>query len=185
MIPGNIKNSFFEKDSDFFTHMYHCYYHLIRRIAREFTPNDAEDIVQETFLRLFPHIDQLQRMEDKARAAYVAITAKCAGIVWIRRARPETVIYSDDMSQYDFVAGEEYDPAALLDKKASAEQLAQLMELLPERDRMLLLLKYFLLKEDRDIAPIFNVKVDSVRKMIERARKKLLEIIKQDRDSHK
>ena len=57
------------------------------------------------------------------------------------------------------------------------EQLAKLMNQLASKERDLLMLKYFMGMDDMEIAPLLGIKKDSVRKMLERTRKKLLKII--------
>lgn len=182
MLPTFVQSIPDGENRDFMSNVYLEYYRLMYKIASEIDPNNAEDIIQDAFLKMLSHKHKLQNMDKKALTSYIALTVKTTALDWIRRQKAiQKNLYQGDANEIlAEIEDTGADPSPVFFSKVAYEQLANLMKQLSSRERDLLMLKYFLSMDDRELAPLFGVKKDSVRKMVERARKKLLKLIEKE-----
>jgi RNA polymerase sigma-70 factor (ECF subfamily) len=64
-------------------------------------------------------------------------------------------------------------------REAEADQLHKALDLLKEKQRDLLNMRYFLNLNDEEIAEIYGLKSGSIRSLLSRARKELADIIRE------
>ena len=139
---------------------------LMYVVARRYASSaaDVDDIVSAGITKLISHVQELMDMECHALKAYVVITVKHAGIDHARRARRELPHTGDRL--IDNVH------AGLIGNERFC-RLRDALRKLSEKDRTLLEMKYFLEYDDAAIAEYMDVKQDSVRQMLRRARRRL------------
>lgn len=181
MFPLFIQSIADEDDRDFMENVYDKYYYLMRKISLEIDPDNTDDIIQETSVKLISLIDRLREMDEGALVSYIALTVKTTALDFVRKKKAkQKILYQGDTEKLlEELEDEDSDPSPIFFNKLESQRTAKLMEQLPKKDRDLLMMKYFLCMKDREIAPLLGLKTDSVRKTLERARKKLLKIIEE------
>lgn len=120
---------------------------------------EAEDIVQDTFLRATEKLDQLRRPEA-ARSWLLTIARN--GFLKRQGAREYT--YLDDNDSLDIVAPEP------TNEEIDAEQLSRAVHALPEPFRVALLMYYFEGLSYREIAEQLEMPIGTVMSRLSRAK---------------
>lgn len=136
--------------------------------------NDAEEIVQESFIKLIRKVDTLMRIDEMKLPAYLIITVKNTAINFVKHKSYENgfVLTSDEKDAAEWLPDEENIPELLYLRKEELETLVEVLPLLPERDLKLLEAKYVLNMPSEEIAKQFGIAPGSIRTYIMRARKK-------------
>lgn len=124
----------------------------------------TEDVLQDSIKGLIDHIPQLRRMNIRARTSYIMTTCRHNAISEDKKRR-RTLLVPDSPSQE-----QTQDPAEQVLVSVTMEALHQVWPRLDQRTRQLLESKYILKMSDADIAAALNVKTDSVRMLLTRAR---------------
>ncbi len=154
------------------TTLYRVAFSVLRNAA------DAEDAVQEAFLRVLRHRDSLNEIRDH-RVWLVRIVWN---IVLDRKRRAKTRPETDDVSELARVL-----PAAGLsaEEVAAAAQhhtrVLRLLEKLPVKEREVLVLSAFEELSSVEIAAVLGVTESSVRSRLFRARKLMAELLERPR----
>ena len=131
---------------------------------------DAEDAVQETFLRVLRHRDGLAEVRDH-RVWLIRIVWN---IVLDRKRRAKTRPETDDVSEL----------ARVLPSTAAAEHHANVLtcvEQLPAKEREVLLLSAFEELTSVEIAAVLDITESSVRSRLFRARNLMAELLDHNR----
>ncbi len=158
----------------------------IYRLARAITGShsEAEDIVQETFLRIFRNLDRFS--SEKANFRTWAFTiARNQSINTLASIKRKALQFFGDRDEdapepeysYNPMSAEALDAETMLSMKQRFGQVDEALKKLPERQRTAILLKT---QEDmsyEEIARVMSVSVSSVESLIFRGRKKLLESV--------
>ncbi len=164
-----------EQDRSKFETIYMDYRGLMFYIARDILGNDsdAEDAVQEAFLKIIKNIDRIDLSECHKTKLYIVIIVRRTAIDIYRRKRksdnnvPFDENYIDEGCE-DVSAGEQIENT--LDKL----DLVNAMAGLPDRYRDVILLKYYNAFSDAEIAKTLETTESNVRKLLERAKKRLV-----------
>ncbi len=159
-----------EDDREFFESLYRKFYPIMKYTAISFCGDDnADDLIQMTFLKLIKYVDTLRSLEEKAQIVYLTYTLKTVAIEYQRKQhrlqKLETKIiqnYTDSSSEQEF----------------SRIEILSVLSQLNERDRDLLLYFYFLDMKLTDIAKLMGIPSNSIHVFLSRARKKALKLIK-------
>jgi len=154
------------------------------RLARWLTTNgtDAEDVVQDASLRAFRAIRSYGG--GNPRAWLLSIVRNTA-YSWLRKNRPATIVSVEDIEAVELEhakPGENYDdsPEASLIAKVDAEQLRAAIAKLPAPFRETLVLRDVEGLDYREIAEAIEVPIGTVVSRLARARRRLLETLRQD-----
>lgn len=165
-----------EDVSEIITALVAEYSTMLYRVAYSVTRNaaEAEDIVQETFLRVLKHREKLSEIRD-ARVWLVRIAWNLA-LDHKRRAktRPET----EDIA--DFARILPSSERRVEDEVISTEEYARILELidkLPEKERKALLLSAMDELSTAEIAAVCSTTESSIRSRIFRARRELASLL--------
>ena len=147
-------------DSDAFRALVDRHSRAVYRLAHRMTgnPQDAEDVVQETFLKLFRHLDSGGDTRNirgwlftvAAHAARDRQRARRRWIPWLPAHEPHV------------------QPASMRDEDGRLKQARAALGRLPERDRRLLLLRAQGLSY-REIADAAGIRPGSVGRLLARA----------------
>jgi RNA polymerase sigma-70 factor (ECF subfamily) len=156
------------------------YASTLYRVAYSVLKNahDAEDAVQEAFLRVLRHQDTLHEVRDR-RVWLVRIVWN---IVLDRKRRAKTRPETDDISELARVL-----PAKGMtaEERAAAAQhhahLLALVERLPAKEREVLLLSAFEELTSVEIAEVLGITESSVRSRLFRARNLMAELLQHQR----
>ena len=149
------------------------------RVAFSISRNtaEAEDMVQETFLRVLRHRDRLPEIRD-ARVWLIRITWN---LVLDRKRRQKTRPENEDISELARVlpAKEMRADQAVIGAQRHARVLA-LIDELPAKERQALLLSALEELSNAEIASVLGITESSVRSRLFRARRDLAEKLRQE-----
>ena len=127
---------------------------------------DAEDIAQETFLRLW---NEAGRYEPRARVTTWLHTIAhnlCIDRMRKRREEPKGSLDDERSSQ---------EPGALLDRKRVAMEVGRALAGLPERQRAAITLVHYQGLTNIEAAAVLDVNVDALESLLARGRRSLRE----------
>jgi RNA polymerase sigma-70 factor (ECF subfamily) len=158
------------------TGLVHQYSAMLNRVARSITRNtsEAEDIVQETFLRVLRHQNDLAELRD-ARTWLIRI---CWNLALDRKRRAKTQPQSDDFEEVArcLPVSELSAEAAVIAAERHARMLL-LIDTLPAREREVLLLSAVKELSTVEIALFLKTTDSTIRSLLHRARQALRVLI--------
>ena len=136
------------------------------------TSTEAEDIAQETMLRLWQMRDELQRY--KSLEAVAAMTARR---LTLNARRRQNAIPLGNIAATRLCSTSS-SPAELLEERENERWLASRLQQLPTTQHTLLYMRQVEKRSIHDIARLTGITETSVRTLLARARRTLLEEIK-------
>jgi RNA polymerase sigma-70 factor (ECF subfamily) len=158
-------------------------YNLARWLTRN--EHDAQDVVQEAFLRAFRFFDGFRGGEGRA---WLLTIVRHTCYSWLEKNRPAEVSagFDDgvpaeehDGFDPDMVAVEGGNPEAIALQNAHRRILNQAIAALPLGFREVLILRELEDLSYKEIARVVDVPVGTVMSRLARARKRLLDILKE------
>lgn len=171
-------------EREFITQIYLTYYNKMKSKAFFIVHDEteAEEIVQEAFVKLIEHVQELMKMESVKVPVYAMVTVKNISINHYYKATKEKehniLMTDDDLDQW--LSDEKALPDDLYIHTEELKKLAETLPLLTEKDRMVLESKYILELPDSEIAKELNIQANSVRSYLMRARRKAYALMKED-----
>jgi RNA polymerase sigma-70 factor (ECF subfamily) len=142
-------------------------------LARWLTRNehDAEDVVQEAYLRAYKFIDGYRGGDARA---WILTIVRRSCFTWLARNRPfELVVDSDDEERAAMPDTATPDPEAQLLQRLDEATLTSLIETLPPLFREIVVLREIEELPYKDIAEILEVPIGTVMSRLARARQRL------------
>ena len=158
--------------------MYLTYYSKLVRFAREFVilEEDAENIVQDTFLYLWEHLDLLKDIEHLDAFLFTLIKNRCLNFLKHQsyiQAKTCSLKADEELEyQLNLYALEQFDEAVSSIPEVE-NLLSQTMQKLPERCREIFLLSRIEGLKYKEIAERLNISVNTVENQISIALRKL------------
>lgn len=164
-----------EEDRLFMKELYLTYHQLMYGMALRVTGNRdaAQDAVSESVLSLMKKTALLRTLECNKLRSYVVITVKHTAISLLKRSRREPP--AEDAAFLHLTDGSRAEDRALA--CAGIEEIKQAVRRLPEREKDVLLMRYFREMTDEEIAREMNIRPVSVRVHLSRARKHLAALL--------
>ncbi len=182
MIPYCILAIENDDDREFMSSLYIDYkqlmYSEIRKIIKK--DCDAEDIMQDVLEKLIDKIPLLRSRNRNQRINYIISACKFTSFNYIRDNSSHKESSFED---YLGLPDSNYDGHEIELRMIREEELETLRRVLPQMDirTQCLLEGYYLLdKTVEELGIELNVKPDSVRMMLTRARKKVFEVMQKD-----
>ena len=171
-------------EHEFITQIYLKYYKKMRAKAFFIVHDEleAEEIVQESFIKLIEHVKELMMLDPIKVPVYVMVTVKNVSLHHWRNIKNEQA-YKAPVSDEEFdrlLADEKGIPEEIYIHEEELQALADTLKKLPEKDRLVLESKYILSLSDKEIAEQLNISTPSVRSYLTRARRKAYAIMKED-----
>lgn len=151
-------------------------YNLARWLSRN--PGDAEDIVQEAFLRAFRFFDAFRG--DEARPWLLAIVRRVWYDEWRRRAGAEEVAPFDELRDDAPLEGWEtggVDPETLAIRAENTRHVQDALRRLPVEYREVLVLRELEELGYREIAAIADLPIGTVMSRLARGRRRLATLL--------
>lgn len=147
-------------------------YNLCYRMLGE--PEAAEDAAQETFLRVYQHIQRYDRKRPFATWLLSIAAHYCID----RLRRRKLAIFSIDEADESEAGYELPDPAAVTPESASLrkeerEQIQGLLHHLDATDRAAIVMRYWHELSEAEIAEALHLTVSAVKSRLHRARREL------------
>lgn len=139
--------------------------------------SDREDVVHDAFLKLIPKTELLQEMNETVLRTYVITTARNTAITRAKQEakQKEQQISSDPESLFLSVADSIEALDELMIQRERMKYVRKIVNKLSPEDRFLIEAKYILGCSDADIAVELGVKPASVRMMLTRVRRKIIQ----------
>lgn len=138
-------------------------------------PADAEDLVQQTFMRAFAGFGQFESGTNLKAWLYRILTNTFISSYRKKQREPRTVSADehDDFSLYDTLVSHHLTPEAELLDRIPDEEVKQAIESLPEQFRTAVLLADVEGFSYQEIADIMGVAIGTVMSRLHRGRKSL------------
>ena len=152
---------------------YKAYYKMVYNSCYRILPNpmDAEDCMQETFIKAFDKINTLKDMPVEAWLRRIAINTA------LDKLKQDKMIWEDIKEQHYSYIEETSDEDC---SEWQVEQVKFAITKLPEAFRIVLSLYLFEGYDHQEIAEILSLKETTVRSQYARAKQRLIEIIKKE-----
>ena len=149
-------------------------------IARQFVKNeeDALDILQEAYISVFNHMESLQDESKLDKWVNMIVANRCKD--WLRKK--QVVLFSDmgEEAEDDYEATIEdnhieFLPEASVDYAETKRLIAEILDALPEDQRMCILMYYYDELSVNEIAESLDCSTGTVKSRLNYARKKIKE----------
>jgi len=148
-------------------------FHLVRN------KDETEDILQNVFSKMYKNIGNFDT--SRKFSSWIYRIAHNESINFIKRKSKRYTVSWDDIAtskdKLDTATNDEPQEDRWLRQEVTKE-IAEAIKKLPERYQQVLILRYFQEYSYEDIGKILNKPVNTIGTLINRAKKKLLEIIK-------
>lgn len=171
-------------NGEFFGDLYREYDKKLYSIALRYVRNhhDAEEVVQDTFLKIYKVIEKVHNLPREKIAPFIVICIKHTAFDLIekKRKRVETVdlIYDDDGEEKEYeVADDSPLPDEIVISKERAMNLGRCIDSLSEKQRHIILLRYYYGLSEKEIADLMSMSESAVSSCVDRAKKSLREKI--------
>ena len=140
---------------------------------------DAEDAVQEAFLRISKNAEDFSEPKSPGTIALVSIYTRNVAINMYRRNKKRNELFGNDgdLDNVISAAAESEDIAQLIVNDETVEIVRRAINLLDEPYKDVILLKYYYHKKNIEIAEVLGVDANTVNGRVFRAKKKLKELI--------
>lgn len=156
-------------EDGFLAAFYEQYRGYLYYTARKFTdsPQDQEDIIQDTMVRLLRNEENLRQLQGNQAATYLYLTVR--SVFADRQSRVREQAAEDHVLELAQVSREADQSEDGLNAKWDAQILKQQ---LPRRDWQMLELKYIAGYSDQEIAAEMGCNAGSVRTLLSRVRRR-------------
>lgn len=172
------RTSFTDSDWDLVLQVYKKYYGNMKRAVLELVSgSDVEDIVQNTVIRMIDSLNNWKNLSETQMYVYTYKAARHNAINYLRSHKHKTII---PLEQIHETSHDDFCIDSQLIKEENIHELYHILNHMSDRDRNLLIMKYIDRLSDSQIAELLSTKQDSVRSLLSRARKHVLEIAKQE-----
>ena len=174
MLPMVIRMIEDEDDRAFLERLYDDYHFLLLKRAMDLLrdPFAADEVVGEVYALMVEKIDYLRGIDDEKRCACLAIFVRNKAIDYMRRRKVERKYIVRDDWELDNAASDHEIDADII-RMAELQSLNLALDMLDERNRELLEMKYWRKLSDAEIAQRMGIKEHSVRQYLTNARRKL------------
>ncbi|GBU29045.1 RNA polymerase subunit sigma-24 [Treponema sp. R8-4-B8] len=157
-----------------FKRLYDSSFQILLKVAYRITNNweAAEDICQDSFFRLYERNMAFPNMEEGKY--WLIRVVKNGAINYARRKAKERLIYQRAFREDH---RKEETGEGILVKKETSEEVKSALEKLPERLRMVLILKEYADMNYREIGKVLGISEGNVKVRMFRAREKLASLL--------
>lgn len=173
LIFNTIRNA---QDRTFMERFYEQYHKLMYSQINKLTQNndEIEEIMQEVWVRLIEKVSLLQTMPRDRLVNYSIAVARYTAYAFFRKKkRLELISFEDcELAWYSQQAADSRLEEIII-QKIEGEKLYYVWTHLNARDQALLNMKYILDYANNEIAEVLDVKPESVRMLLTRAKRKL------------
>lgn len=175
MLPIIISAIECPEDRDLMTDFYLKHKALLFHEAKKHLsiPEDIEDTVFEALTRIIDKIEVFRELKPWQQVAYAQTTVRNLSYILLRRSNHFTFISFSSM-EFDLPAAEETFPDVIAEKSMHDAAIRKIWNALELEDKILLEQKYILRWRDEEIALPLNIKPQSVRMRLTRAKRNLV-----------
>ncbi|MDU6855723.1 MAG: sigma-70 family RNA polymerase sigma factor [Clostridiales bacterium] len=166
-----------EEEKSKFEKIYFKYRQLMFQVANGILKDEclSEDAVHESFIKIMKHLDKIKDVECSKTKGFVVIVVKNTAIdLYRKRERVNTVQIDEEVFIEHRGTTVDREVIAKIENPLTAAILS-----LPHHYSEIILLKYSHNYTDKQIAGLLGLSEDNVKKRLQRAKKKLKEIMKE------
>lgn len=142
-------------------------YNLAYRMVQDLT--EAEDLSQETFLRVYRHLERYDTRQKFSTWIFTIATRLC--LDHLRKNKKELDQLSYDLSDQSPL------PEEQVIRKQSRQEVDDAVSCLPEKYRMVIILKHFNELSYEEVASVLEIPVNTVKTHLFRAREMLRKLL--------
>lgn len=171
-----------DQERDAVARIFTLYYKRMYKRAYDIlnNPHDAEDAVQETFLRISSNVRDFMDADSPETIALISIYTRNVAFNMYNRKKKQNSLFDQrkDISEMDLdlvATGEDVEEIVI--NKETVELVHKAINQLDDMYRDVILLKYFYHKRNIDIADILGIEGSQVNGRLFRAKKMLREIL--------
>ena len=167
------------EDKVFIEELYIKYIACLRFRESKIIGNDSEacaDVAHDCMVNMIKHIDMLKTLSENKQRAYLAAAIDNTALNYSMKSSKVEITHKTESAELDFII-DSNDMESEVEKKMELEAVREKFDLLPDRDKDLIVLKYELEMSDEQIGEIFDIKKDSVRMTVRRSIQKLAKMI--------
>ena len=140
--------------------------------------HDAEEIVQDTFLKIYKVIEKVHNLPREKIAPFIVICTKRTVIDFFRKKKKQVkiidIIYDDDGEENEYEAADDSPlPDEIVISKERAMNLGRCIDSLSEKQRHIILLRYYYGLSEKEIAGLMSMTESAVSSCVDRAKKSL------------
>lgn len=156
----------------FYDQFYKLMYSQINKLAD--SNDDVEEIMQEVWVRLIEKVSLLQTMPRDRLVNYSISVARYTAYAFFRKKkRLELISFEDSELAWYSQQATDSRLEEIIIQKIEGEKLYYVWTHLKARDQALLNMKYILEYKNNEIAQVLDVKPESIRMLLTRAKKNL------------
>lgn len=174
-----------DDEREFMERLYINYYALMRKYAYEISQDagQVDDIINDTCIKLINKISLLRTFNSCILTSYIVYTVRSVAIDFIKHRAivSKWIFYGADDDMIESIPDNNNTPEDILFSKENFDGLYEALDQLSERDRTILQFKYFFDMSDKEIAVVFDIKIDCVRGYLSRARKRAYKLLRKER----
>ncbi|MCL2399651.1 MAG: RNA polymerase sigma factor [Defluviitaleaceae bacterium] len=165
-----------EADKNTFEYLYEKYKRLLWSKAFDILKDHAlaEDAVSEAFIRVYRHLHKIKDPDSNQTIAFLVTIVKNIAINLYHRKNKSLPVDINEHDQVDSFNLEEF-----IASKEEASQAISLIDKLNEDLKSVFLLKYAHDLSHKEIGKILNISENNVTVRLHRARKKLMQLMKE------
>ncbi len=147
----------------------------IFRFANRMLSNreEAEDLVQEVFIKLWVRKKSLQKTESIGAFAMAATKNLCIDMLRKRKKSPAYPVYDDN----EDIKSDSPTPARRFELNETSKQIGRIIEKLPEKQKIAIHLRDIEGLSYQEIEKITGMKINAIKVNLSRARRKVRDIL--------
>ena len=178
MIPSITPTIDSPEDYDIITAFYLKHKMLLYHEAWKYLnlQEDVEDIVYETLVRIIENIDKFRHMAPLQQIQYAKVIVRNLSYVLLKRSTYFTMIPFESIDLY-LPIEESETPDSIISQKLQRAQIRTIWAEVPPEDRLLLEQKYILDWSDELLAARLDIKPQSVRMRLTRAKRRTMKLM--------
>lgn len=165
-------------DRDFMRSLYISHHESMFRMASLLTSSkhDAEDVVSEACVLLIHKISNLRSLDCNILQGYIISTVKNAAYMLYRKRSGRKEVDGEEI--LPSIEDEDAAPDERVLQECTMQELKDAIRALPEGDQAVIRMKYFEKRTDSEIAEVLNIRENSVRSRLTRARKRIYALLR-------
>lgn len=147
------------------------YYYALKLVRN---PEDAKDIMQESFIQAFQKIDTLQQPESFCSWLYCITSNKCKN--FFKKNSKVTLMETEMLEDVEWIDDDEAIlPESALNQAETADLMKQIIDQLPEAQRSCIILYYFNELSVKEIAQALECSEGTIKSRLNYGRKQIKE----------
>jgi RNA polymerase sigma factor (sigma-70 family) len=155
-------------------------YTLARYLMRN--EQDAQDVVQDSFLRALEHFDSFRGEGETSARAWLLTIVRNTAYSWRRRHRDDARTTEFDETQHSDAVADD-NPEGVLLQSAARETLARALDELAPEFREVIVLRELEGLSYKEISAVAGVPVGTVMSRLSRARTRLQDVLRKEEGS--